>query len=131
MSHIRFADEVLERMRERGDQYDERAYLFVLAGIEFLQGRLPQRRHVSGPSYPRSDFALEQYGLLARAVLEHWGIRATEDIGLIVFSLVDVGLLVTQPGDRVEDFVGVYAFDRAFEHEYVWQGVSQIKAAGS
>lgn len=132
MSELRFADDVLERMRERGDQFDERAYLFVLAGIEFLQGRLPQRRHVTGPELTRAcrDFALEQYGLLARTVLEYWGIRETEDIGRIVFSLVDVGLLVTQPGDRVEDFAGVYAFEQAFDEEYVWQGIAQVKAAG-
>jgi uncharacterized repeat protein (TIGR04138 family) len=125
MSELRFADEVLERMRERGDRYHERAYLFVLAGIEYLQVRLPQRRHVSGPELTLAcrDFALEQYGLLARTVLEHWGIRETEDLGRIVFSLVDVGLLVTQPGDRVEDFANVYTFDQAFENEYVWQGI--------
>jgi uncharacterized repeat protein (TIGR04138 family) len=128
MSELRFADEVLERMRERGDRYDERAYLFVLAGIEFLQGRLPQRRHVTGPelSLACRDFALGQYGLLARSVLEHWGIRETEDLGRIVFSLVDVGLLVSQPGDRVEDFAGVYSFDQAFDDGYVWEGIPSV-----
>jgi uncharacterized repeat protein (TIGR04138 family) len=34
--------------------------------------------------------------------------------------LVEVGLLVTQPGDRIEDFHDVYSFERAFEESYVW-----------
>jgi uncharacterized repeat protein (TIGR04138 family) len=119
------ASDLLGRIRARGDCYDERAYLFVLASIEFLQGRLSARRHVTGPELTLAcrDFALEQYGLMARVVLEHWGIRGTDDFGRIVFALVDVGLLVTQPGDRVEDFHGVYGFDQAFDHAYVWQGI--------
>lgn len=125
MNDLCFAGDVLEKIRRRGDRYDERAYLFVLASIEFLQSRLPERRHVSGPELTIAcrDFALEQYGLLARTVLEHWGIRGTGDFGRIVYALVEIGFLVTQPGDRVEDFHDVYAFEQAFGDAYVWQGI--------
>jgi uncharacterized repeat protein (TIGR04138 family) len=125
MTDIRFAGEVLERIRRQGEPYDERAFLFMLASIEYLQTRLPERRHVTGPELTLAcrDFALEQYGLLARTVLEHWGIRGTEDFGRIVYTLVEVGLLVTQPGDRVEDFHGVYGFEKAFDQGYEWQGI--------
>jgi uncharacterized repeat protein (TIGR04138 family) len=125
MNELRIAGEVLERIRRQDGRYHERAFLFVLASIEFLQGRLPERRHVTGPELTLAcrDFALEQYGLLARTVLEHWGIRGTEDFGHIVYALVEVGLLVTQPGDRVEDFQRVYGFDQAFDAGYEWQGV--------
>lgn len=125
MNELRFAGDLLERIRRHGDRYDERAFLFMLASIEYLQTKLPERRHVTGPELTRAcrDFALEQYGLLARTVLEHWGIRDTEDFGRIVYTLVAVGLLVTQPGDRVEDFRGVYAFEQAFDEGYEWQGL--------
>jgi uncharacterized repeat protein (TIGR04138 family) len=63
---------------------------------------------------------MEEYGLIAREVLEHWGIRETADFGRIVYALVEVGLLVTQPGDRIEDFHDVFSFERAFEESYVW-----------
>jgi len=125
MNELRFATDVLEKIRRRGERYDERAYLFVLASIEYLQTSLLERRHVNGPELTLAcrDFALEQYGLLAGTVLEHWGVRGTEDFGRIVYALVDVGLLVTQPGDRVEDFHGVYAFEQAFGDAYIWQGI--------
>ncbi|NOT09478.1 MAG: hypothetical protein HOP28_14905 [Gemmatimonadales bacterium] len=125
MNGLRFADDVLDRLQRRGDGYDERAYLFVLAAIQFLQTRLPERRHVSGAELTLAcrDFAFDQYGLLARTVLEFWGIKGTEDFGRIVFSLVDVGLLITQPTDRAEDFQAVYSFDQAFDDAYVWQGL--------
>jgi uncharacterized repeat protein (TIGR04138 family) len=122
MNEVRLASDILARLEQRGSGYDERAYLFVLAGLEYLQHRLAERRHVTGAEVTHAcrDLALEQYGLLAREVLEHWGIRETADFGRIVYALVEVGLLVTQPGDRIEDFHDVYSFQRAFEESYVW-----------
>ena len=125
MNELQFADDVMARIRARGGRYDERAYLFVLATVEFLQSRLAVRRHVSGAELAVAcrDLALTQFGLLARQVLEHWGITRTEDLGRVVFTLVEVGLLVTQPGDREEDFAGVYDFQEAFSDTYAWHGV--------
>lgn len=122
MSQLDFADDVLARIRDRAGRYDERAYLFVLAALEHLQARLPERRHVTGEELARAcrDFALEQYGLLARTVLEFWGLRGTGDIGTIVFTLIDAGLLKAQERDRPEDFEAVYAFADAFEADYPW-----------
>ena len=125
MSELQLADDILARIRARGGQYHERAYLFVLATIEFLQNRLEVRRHVSGPelAWACRDFAQQQFGLLAQGVLTHWGITRTEDIGRIVFTLVEVGLLVTQPGDTESDFEGVYQFADVCGDSYEWQGL--------
>lgn len=126
MSQLGFADDVLARIRERAGAYDERAYVFVLAALESLQRRLDQRRHVSGEELACAcrDFALEQYGLLSRTVLEHWGIHATADFGNIVFTLIEVGLLKAQETDRPEDFHGVFTFAEAFEKSYPWDSWS-------
>lgn len=125
MNELQLADDVMARIRARGGQYHERAYLFVLATIEFLQNRLEIRRHVTGPelAWACRDFAQQQFGLLAQGVLTHWGVARTEDIGRIVFTLVEVGLLVTQPGDTESDFEGVYQFADAFGDSYEWQGL--------
>jgi uncharacterized repeat protein (TIGR04138 family) len=125
MNELQFADDVLARIRAKGGTYHERAYLFVLATIEYLQSRLDVRRHVSGSelAWACRDFAREQFGLLAPHVLSHWGVTRTEDFGRIVFTLVEVGLLVTQPGDQEGDFEGVYDFDSAFGAVYGWPGV--------
>jgi uncharacterized repeat protein (TIGR04138 family) len=125
VNELQFADDVMARIRAHGGQYHERAYLFVLATVEFIQSRLEVRRHVTGPelAWACRDLALEQFGLLAPHVLAHWGVTRTEDLGRIVFTLVDVGLLVTQPGDREGDFAAVYDFTEAFTETYAWQGV--------
>lgn len=125
MNELQFADDVLARIRAKGGGYHERGYLFVLAAIEFHQSRLDVRRHVTAAelAWACRDFALQQFGLLARQVLEHWGVTRTEDLGRIVFTLVEVGLLVTQPDDRESDFAAVFDFTEAFDEAYEWQGV--------
>ncbi len=126
MNELQFADDVMARIRARGGAYHERGYLFVLAAIEYLQSQLDVRRHVTGSELARAcrDFARLQFGLMAGSVLGHWGITRTDDIGRIVFTLVDVGLLVTQPGDREADFAGVFDFADAFGSDYDWQNTS-------
>lgn len=125
MNELQFADDILARIRARGGAYHERAYLFMLAAIEYMQSRLEVRRHVSGGelAWACRDFARAQFGLLAPSVLGHWGVTRTDDFGRIVFTLVDVGLLVTQPGDRESDFTAVYEFNDAFG-TYEWGGIS-------
>jgi uncharacterized repeat protein (TIGR04138 family) len=125
LTDLQFAEDVMGRIRARGGRYNERAYLFLLGTIEFLQSRLEVRRHVTAAelAWACRDFALQQYGLLAPGVLAHWGITKTEDLGRIVYTLVEVGLLVTQPGDHESDFHEVYQFTDAFGESYDWQGL--------
>lgn len=125
MNDLQFADDVLARIRAHDGRFHERGYLFVLAAIEFLQSRLEVRRHVTGAelAWACRDFAVAQFGLLALEVLGFWGITRTDDLGRIVYTLVAVGLLTTQPGDAEEDFAGVYDFHSAFRDDYRWHGV--------
>ena len=122
MSELSFRDGVMDRIRLKERRYDERAYLFVLAALEFCQQRLEERRHITGPELAEGcrDLALERFGVMSRLVLEHWGIRATSDIGNIVFALVELGMLLSQPSDSREDFEDVFNFDHAFERDYPW-----------
>jgi len=114
-------------LEKRDGRFHERAYLFVLAALEYAQGRLPARRHLSGGelAWACRDFALDQFGLLASTVLAYWGVAATEDFGRIVFMLIDVGLLARQDSDRIEDFDQVYDFAEAFGSGYRWPGVGR------
>jgi len=116
-----------EKIGQRDGRYHERGLLFMLAALEYAQGKLPIRRHLSGAelAWACRDFALEQFGLLAPTVLAHWGIRGTEDFGRIVFLLIDVGLLARQPSDKIEDFDRVYDFAEVFTAAYRWPGVER------
>jgi len=130
MTELQFADDILARIRAKGGAFDERGYLFVLASIEYVQSRLTVRRHISGsePAWACRDLARERFGLLARPVLAHWGLTRTEDFGRIVYTLVEIGLLVTLPGDSEEDFRDVFDFEPAFDDSYAWEGVRRVGA---
>ena len=124
MAELVFRDGIMDRIRLRERRFDERAYLFVLAALEYHQARLTERRHISGRELAEAcrDLAIERYGVLARIVLEHWGIRSSADIGDVVFTLVDLELLMSQSTDSREEFADVYDFDRVFDSEYPWCG---------
>jgi len=127
LSDFAALEDALQKIGARDGRFHERAYLFVLAALEYAQGRLPARRHLSGAelAWACRDFALEQFGLLAPTVLGFWGVRRTEDFGTIVFSLIDAGLLARQPTDKIEDFGQVYEFGEAFVAGYRWPGLER------
>lgn len=119
---LAFRDGLMDQIRLRETRFHECAYLFVLEALEYLQARLPHRRHVDGRELAHAvrELALQRYGLMSRLVLDHWGVRSTTDLGDIVFALVETGLLMSQSSDDRLDFVGVYDFDDAFEVSYPW-----------
>jgi uncharacterized repeat protein (TIGR04138 family) len=127
VSELAFRDGIMDRIRLREPRFHEHAYLFVLAALEFCQTRLQERRHITGRELAEScrALALDRYGVMARMVLEHWGVRCTADVGDIVFTLVDTGLLLSQPNDSRDDFVGVFDFEDAFERDYPWAHVQR------
>jgi uncharacterized repeat protein (TIGR04138 family) len=121
---LAFRDGIMDRIRMREQRFDERAYLFVLGALEFCQQRLPERRHITGRELALSvrDLALERFGVMAGMVLEHWGVRTSSDIGDIVFTLVELELLMSQTTDTREEFAGVFDFEQAFARDYPWCG---------
>ena len=127
MSDFATLEEAFQRIGRQDGRYHERGYLFVLAALEYAQGKLPARRHLSGAelAWACRDFALEQFGLLAPVVLAYWGITSTADLGRMVFTLIDVGLLARQPSDKLQDFDAVYDFAEVFRAGYPWPGVER------
>jgi len=52
---------------------------------------------------------------MARVTLSEWGIERGEDVGRIVFNLVEHNLLRKTDEDTIENFAGGYGFREAFE----------------
>ncbi len=77
-------------------------------------------RHVSGQELCEAArrYALEQYGYMAKTVLNSWGVYSTSDIGEIVFNLIRSGQMRKTRTDRREDFDNVYDFDTAFREGF-------------
>ncbi|MEX2582627.1 MAG: Minf_1886 family protein [Gemmatimonadota bacterium] len=126
MSGILLAENVIDRLRRRYPSYHETAYLFILSSLHFTIERLGEPRHITGNELAEGcrDLALQRWGLMARSVLEYWGISGTRDLGEIVFALVDLGVLVKQDDDTIDSFDEVFDFEEVFETSYPWPGVA-------
>jgi len=122
MTDVQFADEILDRLRERNPRFHGKAYVFLLSALHHVMERLETPRHITGPELATGvrDLAIRRFGPTARDVLEHWGIERTGDLGEIVFALVEAGVLVAEEGDRPEDFQNLFDFEEAFVRNYPW-----------
>lgn len=119
--------EVLQRVAADVGVYPIEAYEFVQRGLAYTVGQIHSSnraaggpRHVTGRQlcHGLRQYALEQWGMLARIVLRRWNITSTVDFGRIVFSLVEHRVMATTPDDSIDDFRGVYDFHSAFESAY-------------
>lgn len=83
-------------------------------------GRPRKQVHISGPELLEGirEYALEEFGLLARTVFHCWSIRTTEDFGRVVFDLIDRGEMSKTDGDQLSDFSDVYDFEEVFDNQY-------------
>lgn len=107
--------------------YPLAAYRFVQEGLRYTVEQVHDQpdseggasRHVTGQQLCMGlrDFAIEQYGVLAPAVLASWHVHRTEDFGRMVFALVELGELSKTPRDSMDDFRGAYDFAEAFSLE--------------
>lgn len=114
-------NEALTQILAEDRRYDEQAYYFLREALDFTIKLLAKpaegkARHVSGGELLQGirQYALQEFGPMARTVLDRWGIRRCEDFGNIVFNLVGKGVLGKTDEDRIEDFAGGYDFDEAF-----------------
>lgn len=108
--------DIMETIADKDQRYKAEAYLFLMRGLDFTVNKLKKPRHISGGELAKGLrlYAINQFGPLARAVLENWGISSTEDFGNIVFNLIEEKLLSKTDEDSIEDFKGVYDFKEAF-----------------
>ncbi len=130
----------IARLAEEDKRYKLDAYVFVFDALNFAQEVLklgkesPSEplgtgaadeeeavgRHVSGQELCQAirQFALRQYGYMAKPVLNGWGVHTTRDFGEIVFNLIGIGQMRKTKDDRREDFDDVFDFDTAFVEEF-------------
>ena len=106
----------VELICEKDKRYKLDAYEFVIQALYFTQKKLKKQTHISGKELSEGlrDFAIEQFGPMAKTVLTHWGITRTQDFGNIVFNMIDKKLLSKTEEDSITDFSDVYDFEVAF-----------------
>jgi len=116
------AAEKFRLILQRDPRYDPEAYNFLYEALDFTlknvvapRGRANQ--HVTGRELLEGvrRYGIDQFGCLAKEVFRVWGINRTDDIGEMVFNLVDQDLMGKQESDTKEDFQGIYDFEEVFD----------------
>ena len=84
------------------------------------EGTREIERHLSGQQLCEAirQYALEQYGYMAKCVLNSWGVHSTGDFGEIVFNLINIGQMRKTPEDRREDFEDVFDFEAGLRQSF-------------
>jgi len=116
MSEMKLEDGI-RKIVGRDPRFSPNAYYFIFEALEFTLSRLNTRRHVSGRELLDGTklYAIEVFGFLARTVFYEWGITSTEDIGSLVFNLVNADLLMKNDADSMADFRDGFDFEEAFD----------------
>jgi uncharacterized repeat protein (TIGR04138 family) len=131
----------IAQLLEEDRRYPFEAYVFVFEALRYAQNVLKMgedrpsdpgaespaeedesagEHHVTGQELCEAirAYALEQYGYMAKTVLNNWGLHETGDFGEIVFNLIRIGQMRKTPSDTRVDFDNVYDFDTAFRQGF-------------
>lgn len=119
-------NEVVRAIRKDDPRYARGAYYFLRQALDYSMktlhedGQLEQGHHLSGQQLLEGIrvYAIEQYGPMARSVLESWGVLACRDFGNIVFNLVACRVLGKTENDSPDDFNDGYEFGAAFDSPF-------------
>ena len=130
MQSVNF-DEIIDAILRRDARYAREAYHYVREALDFTQRKVhkddrtspPENRHVTGGELLEGirEHALLTLGPMALFTFEQWGVRSCEDVGEIVFNLVDhgKGMFGKTEKDCRDDFKGGYGFEDAFRRPYL------------
>ncbi len=133
----------LLQLVKQDDRYPVEAYFFIRDALAFaadsmelgkysetaidepesLEPTLKQsrrERHLTGQELCEAirRYAINQYGYMAKIVLNRWGISQTGDFGEIVYNMINVGIMKKSSQDRRSHFDNVYDFDDVFECDF-------------
>ena len=121
-----FYMDLIEKIGEiarKDGRYSAEAFMFLLRALDFTAKRVVKRdppEHVTAGELLEGvrRLGLAEFGYLAPAVFEQWGVKTTRDFGEIVFTLVEEGLMGKTERDSIEDFDAVYDFEEVFQKSF-------------
>lgn len=132
MQRLDFA-EAVNVLTEADPRFHADAYFFLREALDhsvkFRKRQTGESGHVSGQQLCEGfrQLALKHFGPMVPTVLEFWGVRKTDDIGEMVWSLIELGVLGRTEGDRREDFHNVFSFDEAFVRPFLPEAAARAE----
>ena len=119
----------LENILVKDTRYDGEAYTFLKEALDFTVSnestqKLANSKHVSAKELLTGfrELALKQYGPMASTLFNEWGISSCDDVGNMVFNLIEEGMFGKQDSDSPDDFKPYYSFHDAFVEPFLPKG---------
>jgi len=129
--------EALDAITTRDNRYDREAYVFLRDALEYTLKKRRKTQKDAPTDVPASElldgfrlYALKECGPMTRLVLDYWGVRSSEDIGHLVFNLVQANVFSKTDRDTIEEFRAGFDFDEAFVAPFQPQR-KKLSASGS
>ena len=126
---------ILMKLVESDLRYKLDAYLFVRDGLTYAQDVLhvgadkdevessleaEREKHLTGQQLCEAlrKYALDQYGYMAKTVLNSWGLTSTSDFGEVVYNMIGEKLMKKSESDQRKDFDDIFDFEAAFQQNF-------------
>ena len=111
----------VEKILAEDSRYDVEGYTFLRDALDATLKRRKKARKDAPGNVNAAELlegfrlhTLQEFGPMSVTVLGYWGVRSCEDIGHMVFNLVQSGVFVKTDEDTIESFREGYDFEEAF-----------------
>jgi uncharacterized repeat protein (TIGR04138 family) len=125
------AQQLLQDLCRRDTRYPFEAYEFLYAALGYVQHERRKQglikedsedkdKHLTGQQLAEGykDLAVQEFGMLAPTVFKAWNIQKTDDIGRMVYNLIDINLMSKTENDKLDDFSNVYDIPKALLQDF-------------
>ncbi|GAA5494233.1 Verruc_Plancto-restricted protein [Rubritalea squalenifaciens DSM 18772] len=119
-------DQALRNIYNRDQRFRPEAFEFLKQALDYTVTDHEKNNAISGQHVTASqllsgfrDLALKEFGPMAATLFEEWGITSCEDIGDMVFMLIDEGMFGKQDSDSRDDFQNIYDFQEVFVEPFL------------
>lgn len=117
-------DDAVDAILEKHPEYAPDAYGFMRSALDSAArrfGKTSADPHLSAEELYLGfcAAALEEYGPLAKSVMEHWNVRNSTDVGALVYNLIEVGVFAKQESDTQEQFDNLRSMSEILDEPYV------------
>jgi len=124
-------DPTILELTRHDPRYVYEAYDFMCDAVEYTQemlGRVPVEEddpemdyHITGEELVRGavELGILEFGMMAPIVFRRWGVRQTDDIGHIVFNLIEANKLSRSDRDDIADFQNLFDLENALREGFV------------
>ncbi len=116
----------VEKIVDQDPRFSEEAYAFISDAVLYTTHKVESdstmhKHHITGKELLNGikDFAMQQFGPIAPAVLRHWGLNDSMAIGHVVFNMVNNQLLGKSQEDTIDDFKNGFDFDMEFSKPFL------------